>query len=184
MPKLMKKPEAKSTATSKPRVLVIDDNRSLVRVTEGILRKEGFDVITAFDGLEGLKMAKELIPDIIVLDVFMPKMDGYQVCRCLQNDPNTSSIPVLFLTRKGTSAEDIPSLDEDDTSEVVVDGRDLHQKEDEENVERLGIGASTTERSNALKSGAMAFLSKPVSAQVLVDQVKMLTLFSSFNVKS
>ena len=84
---------------SKACILVVDDNRSLVRVIERILEKEGFDVLTAFDGPEGLQKAREEKPDLIVLDIVMPEMDGYEVCRHLQRDPNTARIPVLMLTR-------------------------------------------------------------------------------------
>ena len=184
MLRLMQKKDPESTTTPKPRVLVVDDNRSLVRVTEGVLRKEGFDVITAFDGLEGLQMAQELKPDVIVLDVLMPEMDGYQVCRSLQDDPNTSSIPVIILTSKGTSAEDIRSLEGGTPVDVVIDGEDTSLEEDEERVKHLGIGGSTTERRNAFQLGATSFLAKPVSAQVLVDQVKFLSSFSSFKTQS
>ena len=85
--------------SSKARILVVDDNRSLVRVLEHLLEKEGFEVLTAFDGPEGLQKAREEKPDLIILDIIMPEMDGYEVCRLLQRDPDTARIAVLMLTR-------------------------------------------------------------------------------------
>lgn len=81
------------------RILVVDDNRSLVRVIEGVLAKEGFEVLTAFDGPTGLRKARDEKPDLIILDIVMPEMDGYEVCRHLQRDPDTARIGVLMLTR-------------------------------------------------------------------------------------
>lgn len=83
------------------RILIVDDDSSFVWVAERVLHEEGFDVITAFDGQEGLKKAKEQKPDLIILDITMPRKDGYEVCRDLQEDPSTAHIPVVFLSAKG-----------------------------------------------------------------------------------
>lgn len=80
------------------RILVVDDRHSLVWYTQRILQQDGFDVIAAFDGAEGLRKAREERPDLIVLDTVMPRMDGFQVFRRLQSDPGTAATPVLFLT--------------------------------------------------------------------------------------
>src|SRR3990172_8943940 len=65
------------------RILIVDDNRSLVRVTEGVLHRQGFEIITAYDGPEGLQRAQAEKPDLIILDIVMPSMSGYEVCRRL-----------------------------------------------------------------------------------------------------
>jgi CheY-like chemotaxis protein len=85
----------------KHRILIVDDNHSLVLAAERVLQKEGFDVLTAFDGLEGLEKALAEKPDLIILDIMMPKMDGYEVCRQLKNNPATAQIPIIILSSKG-----------------------------------------------------------------------------------
>ena len=99
--------------SSKACLLVVDDNCSLVRVYKCLLQKKGYEVITAFDGLEGLWKALKEKPDLIILDIVMPKMDGYEVCHHLQRDPATSKIPVLMLTRvnKRTASLNAGALD-------------------------------------------------------------------------
>jgi len=80
----------------------VDDDRSLVRVIERILEKGGFEVLTAFDGLEGLRKAQEEKPDVIVLDIFMPDMDGYTTLWELKKATATKDIPVVMLTAAGS----------------------------------------------------------------------------------
>ena len=78
-----------------PRVLIVDDTHSLVRLAERALHKEGLDVITAFDGLEGLRKAKDEKPDLIILDIVLPELDGFQVLELVRQQ---SSVPVIMLT--------------------------------------------------------------------------------------
>lgn len=78
-----------------PRVLIVDDTRSLVRLAERALQKEGLDVVTAFDGLEGLRKAKGEKPDLIILDIVLPELDGFQVLELVRQQ---SSVPVIMLT--------------------------------------------------------------------------------------
>ena len=133
---------------AKARILVVDDNRSIVRVLEQLLKKDGFDVITAFDGLEGLQKARDEKPDMAILDVVMPEMDGYEMCRQLQGDPNTARIKVLMLTKKGRV---------DDIGESIEDRRRLDGR--------------VQARMEAFEAGALDFLSKPVTARDLLDRV-------------
>jgi len=79
----------------RPLVLIIDDTRSLVRLAERTLQKEGFRVVTAHDGLEGLRKAREEEPDLIVLDIVMPELDGVQVLQLIRRHSRT---PVIMLT--------------------------------------------------------------------------------------
>jgi DNA-binding response OmpR family regulator len=83
-----------------PKILVVDDEAQLVSVVQMRLEANGYDVITAGDGEEGLKKAKAENPDLIMLDVMMPKMDGYKVCGLLKNDMRYSKIPVILFTAR------------------------------------------------------------------------------------
>lgn len=80
---------------AKPRILIIDDSRSLVLSVVRIFQEEGFEVLTAFDGLEGLQKVREENPDLIILDIVMPKLDGFQFLDILRQHSN---IPVVVLT--------------------------------------------------------------------------------------
>jgi two-component system alkaline phosphatase synthesis response regulator PhoP len=82
------------------KVLVIDDEQDIRLVAEMGLRAAGFDVVVAGDGAEGVARARADQPDIVLLDVMMPEMDGYAVCDALLADPATSGIPVVFLTAR------------------------------------------------------------------------------------
>jgi DNA-binding response OmpR family regulator len=80
------------------KILVVDDDPDLVDATSMILKSKKYDVIVAYDGVEGLEKARNEKPDLIVLDVMMPKKDGYTLCKELKADPDLSGIPVLLLT--------------------------------------------------------------------------------------
>ncbi|PID58633.1 hypothetical protein CSB45_03560 [candidate division KSB3 bacterium] len=88
------------------RVLSIDDSSVVRKLVTMILTAEGFKVATASDGLDGINKAKELKPDIILLDFVMPKMNGFQVCRILQKDEKLRKIPVILVTSKGDKVGD------------------------------------------------------------------------------
>lgn len=79
-------------------ILLAEDNKFLRRAAEGILRRHGFTVLTAADGEEALKLAQSSAPDLILLDIMMPKMNGFDVLRALKREPATSSIPVIVLS--------------------------------------------------------------------------------------
>ncbi|PWH18072.1 MAG: DNA-binding response regulator [Anaerolineae bacterium] len=81
-------------------VLVIEDDEIVARTIERSLRGEEFKITVANSGVEGLKLARKLVPDIVILDVVMPGMDGYTVCREMRADPVLSDVPILFLTAK------------------------------------------------------------------------------------
>lgn len=85
----------------KKRILLIDDEKDLSETVVFQLESKGYEVIAAYDGMEGLKKAKEGKFDLIILDVMMPKLDGYQVCRMLKFDKNYSKIPIIMLTALG-----------------------------------------------------------------------------------
>ncbi|MFN3309732.1 MAG: response regulator transcription factor, partial [Anaerolineales bacterium] len=81
-------------------VLVVEDDEIVARTIERSLRGEEFKITVANSGVEGLKVARRLIPDIVILDVVMPGMDGYTVCREMRADPALADVPILFLTAK------------------------------------------------------------------------------------
>ena len=81
-----------------PKVLVAEDDRSVRMTIEFVLEDEGFEVHMAADGAEALQKAREILPDVILLDQIMPKMDGKEVLAALRADDSTRSIPVVVLT--------------------------------------------------------------------------------------
>ena len=84
--------------TEKKRILVVDDEPDFCSIVQGNLEKEGFAVEVAYDGAEGLAKVRANPPDAIVLDVMMPEMDGYAVCKEIKHDPKYKEIPVIMLT--------------------------------------------------------------------------------------
>jgi DNA-binding response OmpR family regulator len=87
------------------KILVIDDEPLVVEVLKIRLEMNDYEVITASDGVEGIESAIREKPDLIILDIIMPGLDGYQVCRKLKEDRKTKAIPVIMLTALGQSAE-------------------------------------------------------------------------------
>ncbi len=83
------------------KILVVDDEPSIVEVVELILKDKGYDVITAFDGEEALKQVRSQSPDLVVLDLKLPKMDGHAVHKALREDEKHKDIPVIMLTACG-----------------------------------------------------------------------------------
>ena len=89
------------------RLLVVDDEPNLLVAVGACLRGEGFDVVTARSGAEALVRVAETVPDLIVSDVRMPGMDGYQLARQLRSSPRTALTPVVFLTAKDETSDRI-----------------------------------------------------------------------------
>jgi len=92
----------RSTGTT---ILVVDDSPTEVHVFRKLLEKQGYEVITAADGQEGLDVAKRLHPDLIIMDVVMPVLNGFQATRKLRNDQETADIPVIMVTTKGQETD-------------------------------------------------------------------------------
>lgn len=84
----------------KPRILIIEDEKQIVEALKLRLEANGYDILTAADGADGLLLARQKKPDLIILDVLLPKMNGYKVCRMLKFDENYKSIPIIMLTAK------------------------------------------------------------------------------------
>lgn len=85
----------------KKKILLVEDDVDFAEATKLILESKSYDVILAYDGKEGLRKAQTEEPNLIILDVMMPEMDGYQVCAKLKADPKYGHIPILLLTAVG-----------------------------------------------------------------------------------
>ena len=94
-----------------PRILIVDDNPTNVKVLQTRLVAEGYEVVTAADGEEGLAAAKQQIPDLILLDVMMPKLDGFEVCRRLRADSEFPFTPIILVTAMADSKDVIAGLE-------------------------------------------------------------------------
>lgn len=92
---------------SKQTILIIEDERALVEVLTYNLRKEGFDVHSATDGQDGLRRAQTTLPDLIVLDLMLPVIEGLEVCRVLKSGVRTRDIPLLMLTARSEEVDEI-----------------------------------------------------------------------------
>ncbi len=93
-------------ADNKPKILLIEDEEMLANMYEVKFGNEGFELHKAPDGAQGLELAKSVKPDFILLDIIMPKMDGFSVLKSLKGDSTTKDIPVILLTNLGQD-EDI-----------------------------------------------------------------------------
>ncbi len=82
------------------RVMVIDDSKTIRRTAETLLKKEGYEVVTAVDGFEALAKISDLQPHIIFVDIMMPRLDGYQTCALIKNNQNFRHVPVIMLSSK------------------------------------------------------------------------------------
>jgi two-component system, OmpR family, alkaline phosphatase synthesis response regulator PhoP len=92
------------------KILIIEDDPSFSRAINHIIQKEGYDVITANNGLTGLRMAQEEKPDLLVLDVMLPGLDGFEICFRLRRDPPTASLPIIMLSAKGQDSDKVTGL--------------------------------------------------------------------------
>lgn len=90
---------------SKPRILLVDDQESVQKLLDAILKVRNYDVLYASNGLDAVDIALSLRPDLILLDVMMPGMDGFKVCQTLKANTPTKDIPVVFLTARGDDAD-------------------------------------------------------------------------------
>src|SRR5687767_3251934 len=94
-------------AMSKSRVLIIEDERALTDVLSYNLQREGYEVVVAHDGQEGLRKAQMQLPDLVILDLMLPKLDGLEVCRELRAGERTRAIPILMLTAKAEETDQV-----------------------------------------------------------------------------
>jgi DNA-binding response OmpR family regulator len=99
-----------------PTILIIEDDWSAVRILELSLKQEGYQIITALDGERGLELARAQLPDLVLLDVMMPGMNGFEVCSQLRANPVTAHLPIVIITVRSQKA------DKETASEFGVSG--------------------------------------------------------------
>lgn len=95
----------------KPKILVVDDEPDAVELVAFNLKAAGYDVVTAEDGPQALERARRLLPDLIVLDLMLPEMDGLEVCKTLRRDKTTARIPIIMLTAKAAEIDRVVGLE-------------------------------------------------------------------------
>jgi two-component system alkaline phosphatase synthesis response regulator PhoP len=87
------------------RILVIEDDPGALRLAQYVLQYEGYEVLTATNGLVGLKKAQSEQPDLVVLDVMLPGVDGFEICHRLRSEPETAQLPILMLSAKAEAVD-------------------------------------------------------------------------------
>jgi DNA-binding response OmpR family regulator len=87
------------------RILIVDDEPNIVLALELLMKKEGFEVHTVDDGEKAFRAVHEVRPDLVLLDIMMPKMDGYEVCQRIRSDASLNSVRIVMLTAKGREIE-------------------------------------------------------------------------------
>jgi DNA-binding response OmpR family regulator len=90
---------------SKKKILIVEDEPDLVLMVKARLESEGYEVYSALDGIEGIKKARAIRPDVILVDIMMPKLDGYSMVHRLKEDDMTTGIPIIVMTIKETMKE-------------------------------------------------------------------------------
>jgi two-component system phosphate regulon response regulator PhoB len=98
-------------STRKSRILVVDDEPDAIELVAFNLKGAGYDVSTAVDGEEALKKARDQLPDLIVLDLMIPAVDGLEVCKILRRDARTATIPIVMLTAKAAEVDRVLGLE-------------------------------------------------------------------------
>src|SRR6266567_4174433 len=93
------------------KVLVVDDEAVLVETIAYNLEQAGYEVITAADGASALQAAQRETPDLVILDIMLPEMDGLEVCRQLRRESNTTTTPIVMLTAKGDEIDKVVGLE-------------------------------------------------------------------------
>ncbi len=93
--------ERSDGVNARKKILLVDDSSTALLLARMVLQGMAYDVVTARDGLEGLEKAIQIKPDLILLDVMMPRMDGIEACKRLRDEPTTANIPIIMVTTRG-----------------------------------------------------------------------------------
>ena len=93
------------------RILVVDDQRANVEMMAGVLKARGYSVSTAYDGQQAIDQVREIRPDLVVSDILMPGIDGYDLCRRVRGAPETALLPIVLVTSLDAQAERIKGLE-------------------------------------------------------------------------
>jgi DNA-binding response OmpR family regulator len=89
----------------RPRVLIVEDEPNIVLSLEFLLQREGYETSTAVDGEEALALVRQVRPDAVLLDIMLPRRNGYEVCQAIKADPELRAIPVIMVSAKGQEVE-------------------------------------------------------------------------------
>ncbi len=108
------------------KILIVDDEQDIVESIKFVLEASDYTCYTAFDGEEGLKLAKEIVPDLIILDVMMPKINGFKISRLLKFDNKYKNIPILMITAR-SQQEDKLIGEETGADEYITKPFDLNE---------------------------------------------------------
>ncbi|HEY6908334.1 MAG TPA: response regulator [Myxococcales bacterium] len=87
------------------RILIVDDEPNIVTSLEFLMRREGFEVDIAADGEQALRAVGRIVPDLVLLDIMLPRVNGFEVCEKLRNDPRYSRVKIVMLTAKGRDTD-------------------------------------------------------------------------------
>lgn len=110
-PVLNETPEGKRDRMAKAKILVVEDEDDILELVRYNLEKEGYGVTSVASGEGGLRTAKSTLPDLVLLDLMLPGIDGLEVCRFLKNDPKTGHIPIVMLTARSEEADIVTGLE-------------------------------------------------------------------------
>ncbi len=96
---------------SHPQILIVDDEIDLVRLVRYNLEKEGFDVLSAYDGKTTFSLMQDHNPDLVILDLMLPDMSGIKICQTIKQDPQTKSIPIIMLTARSSETDRVSGFE-------------------------------------------------------------------------
>lgn len=167
----------------KPNILVIEDEPDVIELICFKLKESGFDATKALDGTEGLKLARNMEPDLILLDIMIPEVDGLELCKILRHDPKTRSIPIIMVTAKAAEIDRVLGLEygADDyivkpfsPRELVLRVRKLLKRQNAEETvaDRFQAGALTIDLAKHLVSV------DGHEVELTVTEFKLLALFA------
>lgn len=109
--RILRRAENRTQAMAKEKILVVDDEKDIIEVIKYNLEREGFRVIPAYNGEDALRLAKREPPDLLILDLMLPGMDGLEVCRILKKERKTAHIPIIMLTAKTEEPDIVVGLE-------------------------------------------------------------------------
>ena len=93
------------------KILIIEDEKDIAELVKHYLEKDNFETLSAFDGEKGLELVKKQNPDVVILDLMLPKIDGIEVCKRIRSDSKVSNVPIIMLTAKGDESDRIIGLE-------------------------------------------------------------------------
>ena len=96
---------------AKGKILIVEDDRDIVEMVEYNLKEEGYETLSALNGEDGFELARRQQPDLIILDIMLPIMDGFEVCRTLRSNGITAQIPIIILSAKSQEADKVVGLE-------------------------------------------------------------------------